>query len=79
MANDWSENVADFGLGSLGVGLCARLRFFPNLIITNQPDILPSGFAMIGEYTPIGDPEPVWAQSSLPKHAPHFPYGWDVL
>lgn len=78
MENEWGANVTLFGLGSLGVTLCAPLHGSPLGILTNST--VPGDPYALVAYLPLHPAIDNYGFGGMiiPSNHPHFPYGYAV-
>lgn len=78
MESEWSSNVWDLGIGSLGATLCARVLTAANWYQTNAPNQFSGPGRIYFEYPPTGDSPYGFGEYVPPLEHPNFPYGLDV-
>lgn len=75
MENDWHTNVVRYGLGGMGVSVCARLLSGADYVLTNYIDPHGGPYAYVAYVPPTGDSPYGGSYAAIPADHPHFPYG----
>jgi hypothetical protein len=79
LESEWGRNVTLFGLGTLGVTRCARLRATPLSVLTNHVDP-GSILALVAELPVHPLIDNIGFSSAVIAGRPtSFPYGYDVI
>ena len=77
MEHKWGRNVSEYGVGSLGATLAARLLGEPHVIVTNNQDVPTHVFCVVEALLFPDSPFGYAYLGKVPGH-PNFPYGLPV-
>lgn len=78
MESSWHTNVVKYGLGGMGVTVCARLDGGGGYILTNAKFPPFGPFVAVAELPPTGDSPYGGSYAVIPADHPNFPYGLAV-